>query len=55
VNVTLMVHVVNEGTLAPQLLVWAKSPLVMTLLMVSGPEPVLVKARVRKALVDPTP
>ncbi len=55
VNVTLTVQVVSEGTLVPQLLVCAKSPVVVTLLMAKGPEPVLVRANVRNALVEPTP
>jgi hypothetical protein len=58
VNVTLMAQIAPAATLDPQVLVWAKSPLlapvIVMLLMVSAAVPVLVRVSVSAALFVPT-
>lgn len=51
VNVTKMVHFELAGTLLPQLLVWAKSPLVVIVEMARAESRLLVKVIVFAALV----
>lgn len=55
VKVTLIVQLAAAATLAPQLLVWAKSPLVATEETVRGPVPMLVSVTGWGALGVPTP
>ena len=55
VKVTLMVHEVLGGTVVPQLLVCAKSGLVVMLLMLRAVVPVLVKVTGTGLLAVPTP
>lgn len=55
VKVTLMVQVVGGATLAPQLFVSAKSPVVAMLLISRGAVPVLVSATPKGKLVEATP
>lgn len=52
VKVTLIVHLLLAGTLAPQVLVWAKSPVATMLVMLSGAFP-LVSDMVSGLLVVP--
>jgi len=54
VNVTLTEQFAPGRTLPPQVLVWAKSPLVATLDIVNGAPPVFVNVTVCGALVVPT-
>jgi hypothetical protein len=54
VKVTLIVQLAPAATLAPQVLVWAKSPLAATLEMFRAALPVLVSVTVCGALVVPT-
>ena len=54
VKVTLMVQVAPEARLVPQVLIWAKSPVVTMLVMVRVPEPVLLMVTDWGALVVPT-
>jgi hypothetical protein len=53
-KVTVIVHAIPTATLAPQVLVWAKSPLTATLVMFKVPLPVFVRVTVWGALVLPT-
>lgn len=46
VNVTLIVQETPAATESPQVFVWAKSPLALMLLMVSGALPLLVRVTV---------
>jgi len=54
VKVTVMVQLVPAGTALPQLLVWAKSPVIWMPLRLTGALPVLVKVSVCAALVPTT-
>ena len=54
VKVTLMVQLPPAATLAPQVLVWAKSPLAATPVMFKAALPVLYSVTVCGALVVPT-
>jgi hypothetical protein len=54
VKVTVIAHAAPAATLAPQVLVWAKSPLAVMPVMVKAATPVFVKVAVRGALVLPT-
>lgn len=54
VNVTLIVHFAFSATDAPQVLVWAKSPLTATLVMVSVVGRLLVRVTEIGLLVLPT-
>jgi hypothetical protein len=53
-KVTLMVQLAPAARVDPQLLLWAKSPLIATLLIVKLVDPVLVRVEVCAALVVPT-
>lgn len=53
VKVTLIMQLAPAARLPPQLLVWAKSPLVAMLEMVSGPVPVLERVTFCAALAVP--
>ena len=50
-KVTLIVQLAPVGRLVPQLLVWAKSPDILILLMANAAVPLLVKVAVWVALV----
>ena len=54
VNVTVMVQLAPAATVEPQLLVWAKSPLLVMLVMLRVRKPVFVSVTVCAALVDLT-
>jgi hypothetical protein len=54
VKVTLMMQLAPAATLAPQVLVWAKFPLAVTLVMFKAALPVFVRVTVWDALVVPT-
>jgi hypothetical protein len=54
VKVTLNVQLAPPATLSPQVLVWAKSPLTATLLMLSGAPPVFFNVTACGKLVVPT-
>ena len=54
VNVTLMAQVPLAATLPPQLLVWARFPLMPMLLRASAVVPVLLSVTVCEALLLPT-
>ena len=54
VNVTLMLQLVPAANATPQLLLCAKSPLAVMLLIVSGPVPVLLSVAVCGAPAAPT-
>ena len=54
VKVTLMMQLAPAATLAPQVLVWAKSPLAATFVMFKMALPVLVRVTVWGVLVLPT-
>jgi len=51
VKVIEMIQLAPALTLAPQVLVWAKSPLTIKPVMLSGPSPVLVRVTLCSALV----
>lgn len=53
-KVTLMVQLPPAVTEPPQLLVWAKSPLIATLVIVRAVVPLLVRVEVKALLVCPT-
>lgn len=54
VNVTLIVQTAASAKVEPQLLVWAKSPITATLLIVRAAVPVFWTLTVKGALVEPT-
>jgi hypothetical protein len=54
VKVTVIVQLAPAANVLPQLLVWAKSPLAATLLIVRGAFPVLLNVTVCAVLVVPT-
>jgi len=54
VNVTLIVHLAFPATVVPQVLVWAKSPLTATLVIVSVVGRLLVRVTEIGLLVLPT-
>jgi hypothetical protein len=54
VKVTLIVHLLEAGTEVPQVLVWAKFPVMVMLVMVRAVALLLAKVAVNGALVVPT-